>query len=369
VKKTATQRIIPSKAEVRGSFQQQLTLLVNMPKRIRSSINSVACRVADLVRSYVPISSFYREVSLSPLLGDLHNWPLLAIDVCPVTSCVYVAGQSTPIFVIDPREEEPKPRWLCGASWPENGLPNLSGGFNSAIITSVKVAQTGIVLFTIDCKSPMLGELPIGQDPRGIYAIKGNQPIRLKFYMQESLTPFRFDSIKAIAVSETKDKLFVLVRNFLYEFEYGEERFDNPDGFHMLRACDVGVRAASITVVSEGRLLLLGEKEIVIVDTSLDKFLIQRMPMKLHLLSLCKMRDAKMDCLLVHSDMHIRAVSNETFLESLKDGRLKTRLQLETTALHRKDILIDLPLLGFDQRKQQIITDTDSRVLTWFDVF
>jgi len=355
---------IPTREEVAGSFQQQLATLVNMPKRTRQGINTLACRVADLIRSYVPLALFHREISLSPLLGDLHNWPLLAVAVCPVTSRVYVGGQSTPLFVVDPRQDEPKPQWLCGASWPENGLPALSGGFNSAIITSVKVTPSGLVLFTIDCKAPLLGERPIEQDPRGIYAVILGKPIRLKFFNHNK--PFRFDNIKEVAVSERGDRLYVLAsHNFIYEFEFDENALDSP--FHLLRKLDVGVKSVSIVVIPDNKLLLLSEKDIVVLDV--EKFAFQRLSMKLHLLSQCQMKDSSQDCLLIHSDLHIRAVSHDTFLKSLKDGLLKERLQVETTALYEKDILIDLPLLGYDQRMQQIVTDTDARILSWFDVF
>lgn len=349
--------------DVTGSFEQQLITLVNMPRRTRQKIHSIACRVAILVRSYVPLATFHREVSLTPLLGNLHNWPLLALSVCPVTSKVYVAGQSTPIFVIDP-QDDPKPRWLCGASWPENGLPTLSGGFNSALITSVKVTRTGLVLFTIDCRAPLLSERPIEADPRGIYAIRGDKPTRLQFFHEDK--PFRFDNIKEIALSEGGDRMYILAsKRFILEFEFDES--DLGACFRLVRKLDIGVKATAMIVVHERKLLLLGEKDIVILHS--ETFAIQRLPLKLHLLSLCKMKDSCADCILIHSDQHIRAVSNETFLESLKDGHLKERLQLETTALHKKNIVIDLPLLGYDQRKQQIITDTDSRVLTWLDVF
>merc|ERR1711879_1097891 len=110
---------------------------------------------------------FRREVSLVPLLGDLHEWPLVVIKACPATSRVVVGGLNTPLIVID--DDSYEPRWLCGASWEKNGLPKLTANFNSARITSVDISQTGVILFTIYSHS-VAGE-DDESDPRGFYAV------------------------------------------------------------------------------------------------------------------------------------------------------------------------------------------------------
>jgi len=356
-----------SPADVTGSFTNQLMTLLVMPRRVRSQINTIASLVADLVRSYIPVSAFHREVSLTGLLGNLHEWPLVVIQTCPATSRVIVGGLNTPLIVID--EGSSEPRWLCGPTWKSNGLPKYNSQFNSARITSIDISDTGVILFstycTVQADDPDL-------DPRGLYAVDldskahklrivedGNRVSLL--HCDITLAPDGRSLYIVQAGSTFQPALF-------FEVEFDESNLDQLFKVKKKISVDAPPANYSIIFLKDDLFLLMstrhGGSEAVFLNAATGDCV--KVPLNMDILGFTKCRD---NSLLLHSIDQIRVTSKQTFLESISEGKLKERLQVQSHKLYQKDILIDLPLLCYDSRNQQIITDTGARVLSWIDVY
>lgn len=358
----------PLPSDVSGSFRNQFVTLLVMPRRVRTQIHTIACFVADLVRSYIPVSSFHRDVSLVPLLGNLHEWPLVVMEACPATSRVVIGGLNTPLIVID--EGSDTPRWLCGPTWKENGLPNYNSQFSSARVTCIDITDSGVIMFatycTIQADSPDL-------DPRGLYAVDlDEKPHKLKFV--ENGKRLSLNQQCDFMISRDCKSLYVVQAgsqfqpSVFFEMEFDEDDLDREFTVKKRIALSVSPANFSINFLRDDLFLLTstrhGGSNAVFLDSSTGQC--SNIPVNIDILGLSKCSN---DSLLIHSVDHIRVTSKDSFIDSISDGNLKERLQTESHKLYQKKILIDLPLLGYDSRNQQIITDTDARVVSFVDLY
>jgi len=302
-----------------------------------------------------------RRVDLGSILG--YQWALLALKACPVTGNVYVGGHNTPILYVAP--EDPNPRWLCGRTWEENGV-NTGGDLMSASITSIEVSSSGLVIFTVGMRGR--GTFTPSPDeahyPWGVYTVRpGETPRKIALFQNDK--EFRLHALQACAVNEDESFLLLVTKESLYKVTFDEENLEVSTviQYAELRYC----YTRCTFLPNSGMFVLLGEAQNVgLVNSQLQCVAIH---MNLVILGACVMRNRHGSSVALHSAYHVRAACEEVFTESFRDRKLKERLEKDSTSLWSKNILIDIPLLGFDQKNNQLVTDVDSRILTWLDLY
>lgn len=322
-------------------------------------IHTVASNVAGIIRSFVPMVQPVRQVDLSPLLG--YQWPLLALKVCPRTGNVYVGGHNTPILYVAP--DDPKPRWLCGPSWEDNCIKTTSD-INSMIVTSIDICDSGLIIFTIGSR----GVSDFADDsvwPWGVYTVRpGGKPEKLTLVRHGETKPLRRRKLRACALSADESFLILVSESHIFKVAFDE----NSDGSAMvLKEAPVEHTFTKCTLLPDsGLFVLFSEHHVCLVNPQLKQVTI---PMNLAILGSCVMRHHNTSSVVLHSTHQVRVACEEVFTESFNDAKLKQRLERESSLLWSKNILIDIPLLGFDQTNNQLVTDIDSRILCWLDLY
>lgn len=356
---------VPSQTDLQGSFVSQVAGLLNTPLRLRQSVNSAACRIACIIRSFVPDVEAVRRVDLSPILG--YQWALLALEVCPITGNVYIGGHNTPVLYVAP--DDPNPRWLCGRTWKENGVQIASdqSSLHSATVTSIEVSSSGLVIFTVYDKKR--NATPVNEDsicPGGIYTGRpGITPQKIN--LRENGKEVRLNNLRVCALSADERFLLLVSETDLYKVAFDEQQ-GQETGVVMQRAALNSSCVKCILLPHSGMFALFDEHQhVYLVDPELR---VVSIPMKLVILSACVIRNQNTSSVVLHSASQIHVACEEVFTESFKDQKLKERLEKESSLLPwSKNILIDVPLLGFDQKNKQLVTDVDSRVLSWLDLY
>merc|ERR1712150_24029 len=180
-------------------------------------------------------------------------------------------------------------------------------------------------------------------------------------------------NLRSIRTNDAEDELWVLTREIFVRAEFNENTLSEPLQVRELITFPhhpvYGVLSGNANIVP-----INGTNSLALATSTKVNFVtigegLQRTCMlNLQIQTYCPM-PRNDGAILLHSPECIRLVEKESFSESIHEGNLRERIWERSHKLFTKGIVMDLPLIAYDSRRQQIITDTDARVFTWLDIY
>jgi len=199
--------------------------------------------------------------------------------------------------------------------------------------------------------------------------ILANKNILMKTNFNQYELKSEYERQERLLKTFFKDKLGLKSEdseNWLTPNEFEQEPFEILSSIQLPFQCD-----QFVLVQNTDYIIIWSKLQIALIEClDNNKFKIikyTRLGVKLPIIK--NMSYKNKSCLLVHSVQHILTMPTDKFIQGILRAELKTYLERYSARVYSTNLIMDLPLMGFDSKKQQIIIETNSRELTWIDIY